>query len=47
MVFAQEPRADTSVIDCNEFVVVVCLLGMLAMVHVTQIELLALEKDDG
>ena len=47
MVFAQEPRADASVIDCNEFVVVVCLLGMLAMVHVTKVELFALEKDDG
>ena len=47
MVFTQESRADTSVIDCNKFVVIICLLGMLAVVHVTQIELLAFEKDDG
>ena len=47
MVLAEKSRADPAVIDCHKLVVVVGLLGMLAVIHVTQIVLLPLEEDDG
>ena len=47
MVLAEKARAYPTVIDCNKLVVIVGLLGMLAMIHVTQIVLLPLEEDDG
>ena len=46
VVLAEKPRAYPTVIDCHELVVVVGLLGMLAMIHVTQIVLLPLEEDN-
>ena len=46
VVLAQKPRADPTVIDCHKLVVVVGLLGMLAMIHVTQIVLLPFEEDN-
>ena len=46
MVLAEKSRAYPTVIDCHKLVVVVGLLGMLAMIHVTQIVLLPLEEDN-
>ena len=46
MVLAEKSRADPAVIDCHKLVVVVGLLGMLTMIHVTQIVLLTFEEDN-
>ena len=46
VVLTQQSRADACVINGNEFIIVIGLLCMLAMVHVTQIKLFPLEKDD-
>ena len=45
-VLAQQTRANTSVVDRDELIVLVSLLRMLTVVHVAQIELLPLEKHD-
>ena len=44
MVLTEEPRADTSVINGHEFVVLVSLTRVLAMVHVAQVVLLSLKE---
>ena len=46
MVLAEKARADASVVDGYELVIVIGLLRVLPVVHVTQIVLLALEEDD-
>ena len=45
MVLTEEPRADTSVINGHEFVVLVSLTRVLAMVHVAQVVLFSLKED--
>lgn len=46
LVLAHESRADCRVVDCNELVRLIRVLGVLAMVQVTQVILLAFEEDD-
>ena len=44
LVLTKKPGGNTRVVDSHKFVVVISHLSMLAMVHVTQIVLLALEE---
>ena len=46
MVLAEKSRADPTVIDCHKLVIVVSLLGMLSMIHITQIVLLTFKEDN-
>ena len=45
MILAEEARTYSSVVDGYKPVVIICLLSVLAMVHIAQIILLTLEKD--
>ena len=45
MILAKEARADASVVNCHKSIVLVSLLRVLAMIEVTEVELLTFEKD--
>ena len=47
MVLSKQSRRDTSIIDGHELVIFLCLASMLAVIHVRQVVLLALEEHDG
>ena len=46
-ILSKESGADSCVVDRDKLVIIVSLLGMLAVVHVAQVVLLALEEDYG